>query len=69
MITPDTYESIERLWTVSETARYLRVSTSWVYREVAAGKLPACRFGGNIRFEPDQIRAFARGELTVGPQS
>jgi hypothetical protein len=33
-----------------------------VYLHAAAGDLPAQRVGGMLRFEPEAIRAYARGE-------
>jgi len=50
------------MWKVKQVADYLAVSVSWVYRAANAGKLPVRRLGGNLRFDPDEIRAYARGE-------
>jgi len=52
----------EALWTAVDVAAFLRVSRSWVYLHAEAGDLPCCRFGGVLRFEPEAIRAYARGE-------
>jgi excisionase family DNA binding protein len=49
------------LWSVAEVAAYLRVSRSWVYHRVAAGELPCLHIGALVRFEPESIRAYARG--------
>lgn len=56
----------ERLWTVQDVAHYLGVSVSWVYQHVAAGDLPYRRIGGLVRFFPDDVRAYARGERPGG---
>lgn len=53
---------LEQLWTVADVATYLRVSRSWVYHRAELGELPCLRVGALLRFDPDQIRAFARGE-------
>lgn len=53
----------EGLWRVEDTARFLNMSLSWVYKESAVGSLPSIRIGASLRFEPEQIRRFARGEL------
>jgi excisionase family DNA binding protein len=53
---------LEPLWTVADVATYLRVSRSWVYHRAELGELPCLRIGALLRFDPDQIRAFARGE-------
>ncbi len=59
--------SAPRLWDANDVARYLRVSRSWVYHRVDAGQLPSLRVGGLVRFDPDVVQAFARGE--VGSQT
>lgn len=55
----------ERLWRVEDVAHYLSLSESWVYKEAALGTLPSIRIGAALRFDPDEIRRFARGELTT----
>lgn len=49
----------DRLWTVSETAKFLHVSQSWVYRAVERGEIPSFKLGGLVRFRPQTIREFA----------
>lgn len=51
------------LWDANDVARYLKVSRSWVYHRVDSGLLPALRVGGLVRFDPEVVRAFARGEI------
>lgn len=51
------------LWDANDVARYLKVSRSWVYQRAEAGLLPCLRLGGLLRFDPENVRAFARGEL------
>jgi excisionase family DNA binding protein len=51
------------LWDANDVARYLKVSRSWVYQRAETGLLPCLRLGGLLRFEPEKVRAFARGEL------
>jgi excisionase family DNA binding protein len=58
--------SPESLWTANEVASYLRVSRSWVYHRAESGELPCLRVGGLVRFDPEAIRAFARGEKPPG---
>jgi predicted DNA-binding transcriptional regulator AlpA len=57
----------ERLWKVSDVAEFLRMSSSWVYKQAEAGLLPVRRFGASIRFSPDDIRAYARGDWKPQP--
>jgi excisionase family DNA binding protein len=52
----------EHLWTVRDVCAYLRKGRTWVYSEVAAERLPHLRVGHELRFDPDVIRAWARGE-------
>ena len=52
----------EPLWTVKEVANFLKVSRSWVYQKTAGGELPCLHVGGLVRFEPDAVRAWTRGE-------
>ena len=52
------------LWNPTDVATFLQVSRSWVYQKAEAGLLPVIRLPGSslLRFEPDLVRAFARGE-------
>ena len=52
------------LWNPENVATYLQVSRSWVYHKAEAGLLPVIRLPGSslLRFDPDVVRAFARGE-------
>jgi excisionase family DNA binding protein len=47
---------------VADVAHFLSMSTSWVYKEAEAGRLPCVRIGAALRFRPDEIRAFLEGE-------
>lgn len=58
----------EPLWKVSDVARFLSLSTSWVYKEAEAGRLPCVRIGAALRFRPDAIRAYL-DSLTRQPQA
>lgn len=57
----------EPRWTVKDVAAYLQCSTSKIYKAAEVGTLPAVRLGGHLRFDPDLVRAFARGELKRRP--
>lgn len=53
----------EGLWDAARVAKYLGVSRSWVYHRVSEGTIPHLRLlTGLTRFQPDAIRAYARGE-------
>ncbi len=54
------------LWDARDVARYLKKSVSWVYHAAAADEVPCRRIGGSLRFAPEEIRAFARGESGLG---
>lgn len=51
----------EPLWTAEDVATFLRVSLSMVYKLRRMGALPAVRVGALFRFQPDEVRAYARG--------
>lgn len=59
-------QEFENLWNVSDVSNYLKASKSWVYMKAEAGTLPSLRIGGLLRFEPEAVRAFARGDATGG---
>lgn len=48
------------LWDAKDVARFFRASRSWVYHQAEAGVLPYVRVVGLLRFDPAQIRAFAK---------
>ena len=52
----------DKLWTVGDVAKFIGASDSWVRHAVAGGRLPAKRIGGLLRFQPDEIRQYTRGE-------
>lgn len=49
----------EKLWTVRETADFLSMSVSWVYKQVEANAIPHAKLGGALRFHPQRIREYA----------
>ncbi len=54
----------EPLWTVEDVARFLGMSVRWVREQAAApegpDRIPLIRMGGRLRFEPEEVRAWAR---------
>jgi excisionase family DNA binding protein len=54
------------LWDASRASSFLGVSTSWVYHRAAAGTIPCIRVGHNLRFDPEALRAWVRGERRGG---
>jgi excisionase family DNA binding protein len=63
-IGPGGIPSDEGMWKAEEAAAYLNTSKRWVYEKAAAGLLPSHRYYGSsrVRFVPEEIRAYARGE-------
>lgn len=55
----------EPRWDVKDVAAYLKVSKSWVYQRANAGDFPCHRYGAHLRFDPEVIRRYARGESVV----
>ena len=56
-------ETADGLWDANDAAHYLKVSRSWIYQRAESGLLPCLRVGGLVRFDPEIVRAFARGEI------
>lgn len=56
-------EPADGLWDANDAAHYLKVSRSWIYQRAESGVLPCLRVGGLVRFDPEIVRAFARGEI------
>jgi hypothetical protein len=52
-----------RLWDARDVARFLKASRNWVYLQADIGKIPCVRIGGLLRFDPEKIKAIARGDL------
>jgi excisionase family DNA binding protein len=50
------------LWNAKDVAVYLKASLKWVYHHASRGTLPCLHVGGLRRFDPEAIRAWARGE-------
>ena len=44
-----------RIMTTAETARYLRIDRSTLYKMVGKGQIPAFKIGGDYRFDRDEI--------------
>ena len=59
-----------RLLTLEEAAACLTRSTRWVRERVKAGDLAYVRLdGGAFAFDPDDVRAFARGRRVGGEET
>ena len=50
---------------VAWVAEFLNVSKSWVYQATSSGTLPCIRIGAAVRFDPEVIRRWVRGEATA----
>ena len=57
--------AVEALLTAEQVAQVLQVSESMVYKLRRGGALPAVRVGALLRFHPDTVRAYSRGELSL----
>jgi excisionase family DNA binding protein len=47
-----------RLLEADEVARYIGMTTDWIYREVRAGRMPHIRLGRYVRFRLESIDAW-----------
>lgn len=54
---------MQKLLTVSEVARLLRVSNMTIYRLLKSGDLPAVRVGKNYRIQKRDIEAYLQRAL------
>lgn len=54
------------LWDANDVARFLKTSRSWVYQRAQAGQLPCLKVGGLLRFDPEAIRSFIKGQGAIG---
>ena len=54
------------LWNARQAAAFLGTSVSWVYHRAAEGTIPCVRLGHNLRFQPEALRAWVRGERGGG---
>ena len=59
----------EPMMTAEEVAAFLKISLSMVYKLRREKRLPGIQVGSLWRFNPDTVRAFARGELDPPPGS
>jgi excisionase family DNA binding protein len=50
----------DQLWDANDVANFLKVSRSWVYQRAEAGLLPYLKVGALLRFDPEEIRAYAK---------
>lgn len=58
----------EPLWTVADVARFLSMSTQWVYKHAELGTLPCVRLGAALRFQPEAIRRYVEAKARrIGP--
>ncbi|MFK0283082.1 helix-turn-helix domain-containing protein [Streptomyces sp. NPDC090499] len=65
IITPDTWRKMSgEFMTIQETAEYLNVSTSWIYRNATRSGLTPYRFAAGtnakIRFRVSEVEAWIR---------
>ncbi len=47
-----------RLLEADDIARYIGMTTDWIYREVRAGRMPHIRLGRYVRFRRESIDAW-----------
>ncbi len=60
-------ERDEPRWDALDVAKYLGMSRSWVYEHL--GEIPHHRYGSALRFEPEKVRAYGRGERPSNPSN
>ncbi|MFZ0378751.1 MAG: helix-turn-helix domain-containing protein [Solirubrobacteraceae bacterium] len=50
--------ALSRLLEADDVARYIGMTTDWIYREVRAGRMPHIRLGRYVRFRLESIDAW-----------
>lgn len=50
----------QEIWTAKNVADLVRASPAWVYRSANSGVIPAYKFAGRWRFDPNVIREWYR---------
>jgi len=58
----DTIDEQPLLLTADQASALLGKSARWIYRQVAAGRLPARRFGRTVLFSRIELLQWAAGE-------
>jgi excisionase family DNA binding protein len=53
-------ETRERLWTTDEAMEFFQVKRSKFYLMLATEDIPRLRIGGQVRFIPEQLLAWAK---------
>jgi excisionase family DNA binding protein len=59
----------DRLWTVTEIAEHMRVSSMTVYRLIKGNELPAIRVGKNYRIRSKDLQGYLDASLTFGHEA
>ena len=68
MIPTSASKGVEPLWTAKDAAAYMRVSPSMIYKLSQSAELPCLKIGSCLRFDPEVVRRFARGEIRGEPE-
>lgn len=56
------------MMTIEDAAARIGMSTSWLYKQTAAGTFPCYRIGRSVRFDPGALEAWLRArESEVRP--
>lgn len=68
-MTPTANTRPDRLWSVSETADYLQlpIATLYAYSSRREGGPPSYRIGRWLRYDPDEVRGWARSQSNRDP--
>ncbi len=67
--TPGPEEDAGGLLTTGQAARLLNVKKSWIYGQSSLGNIPMCKVGRFLRFEREELLAWARERARrLGPE-
>jgi predicted DNA-binding transcriptional regulator AlpA len=55
---PTAAPSDDEAWDVDRAAKFLGVSTSWLYKAAASKDVPSIKTGGRLTFDPQALREY-----------
>jgi len=60
------FNKLDTLWRYPDLARYLKMSTSTLRRDVMLKKIPHVKLGRAVRFQPEVIHEWIKSQFVSG---
>jgi len=67
MILADVVEQKKEALRVEDVARILDISAKQIYKMAAKGQIPSLRIANCVRFDPQDVAAWLRGQSNMNP--